>query len=70
MAYTIHKVDGQGIGAMIDAGQTRGQVSRALVAHGLCNESEFSMPLPRFGKAVIISRPLFDVRGSFAVCHK
>lgn len=56
MAYTIHKFQsGAGLpmnGEMIDSGQTRSQVLRAVERHNL---PEFTCPLPRFGRMVIVA---------------
>lgn len=62
MAYTIHHATyaiGQPpvYGPMLDSGQTRGQVERALQRLGLLKEREKCPRLPRYGAAIIVAAP-------------
>ena len=72
MAYTIHNLNyqpGSFIGDLIDSGQTREQVLRALKAHGLTPyDKSLVRSLPRFGKALIIAGP--GLQRSFCIVHR
>ena len=56
MAYIIKTIAGE----VVDGGQTRDQVIRALQNHGFISfrESAPDWKLPRFGKALVLSNPL------------
>lgn len=65
MAYTIHAcqpVIGAPIvpGPMLDSGQTRQQVERALQRLGLLRMGEKCPRLPRFGRALVVLTPGLD----------
>ena len=72
--YTIYKYHDYRNPIHVDGGQTREQVIRALIAHGLydprgsINDMTLA-PLPRFGRELHIDRPLYDPRGSIIIRH-
>lgn len=67
--YTIHKMLSNGTtGEMLTSGQTRDQVIRALKDVGLEDYSQkWEHTLPRFGRVLIISRPIADPRGNYVI---
>ena len=73
MAYTIHALTAEGVGPMLSSGYTRQSVINALNQLGQIDSiygvKGWPYKLPRFGRDLIISRPISDQRGDYVIRH-
>lgn len=66
MAYVIRELNDP---RMISSGSTRYQVIKELIRLGYIDDEKELPTLPRFGKGIVIVRPVYSTRTSFRIDH-